>query len=1518
MNFEEIMAFNAPYNERNINTLIEKIKSNCIVPYLGAGMSILFENVYPSWSGFLSSTFVQYFKDSDKEYYHSLNYEEKAQFLCSEMGRITFSDHLKDTFGEKHLEREAIDFIHKSVYMLPVIFENGLLLTTNYDRVIEKIYGLHEKVLTVAHPGHYEALNRSLRDGALLLYKIHGDIAEPETSIILSREQYESAYANPSLIQALQQAYTSKEMLFLGCSITKDRPIELLCEISTAGMRNYTMVPCKAEDVKSRRLELENDYYTQAIIYPDGKHECLRVLLEHIACTVNPQGYERAMERFSDKKSENTNIDLTDEWFISQNRIQIKNLGDRYLPDLNVELNIKNVFDALGRNESFYRLFIEKTDKVLIELKDLQHDSLNENTRKIYDYIKDFNVDSVEPLRIEDILNEADTILHVIDKELSDNYKKLHDEYSGNNQTLQNIIYKLNKAHNILYDYTIYLNSSEISAVNNPYIFLYGEGGIGKSHIIADTIMKRNSDGKKSLLFLGQHFKENNDPFADILKMLELECSSEQLLSKLNQIAEENKTRIIIFIDALNEGSGKKIWKDYLAGMVEKFKIFPWLGLVVSIRSEYVEPLFADNRSLYNQFVQVNHQGFSAMEYDAIKEYFKFYNIQYTDIPFAEQEFRNPLFLRLLCEGYKNNSIDLSSISFTDVYKNYLASINLRISELCEYSRHVNIVEKVINEIVLYKHSTGLGNNLIPLNSAIDIIIDIERRYNIRKPLLDELLSNGVLTQNTNYNNEECIYVTYEKLDDYLFAKLLTKELNSIGIEQFRLKYQKLRVYGDILEALAIALSENAKYELFEIFEEDQRNLNIVSSFCNSLKWRKSDTISQKVIDYINNVVLRSQIGFERLFDVLVLVSSKVGHSLNAERTVEYILSFPMPDRDATFIPLLDNLYYEEGSSINRLLDWCLSKNTKDNVLEGTIQLTAIMLATFLISSNNALRDKTTKALVHLLSGKIGILISVLEKYKDIDDPYIVERLYAVAFGCIVSEQKNDEIENLALYVYHTFFGNEYIYPNMLVRDYAKSIIEYAKYKVPSSSLLSFDVQPPYKSKMPDVPTDDEIKKYKYDYNAPDFKDYYWSQNAILSSMKVEYNRNGEPGGYGDFGRYTFQSYFSNWNGLDYNNLKNIAIKKIFDMGYDVEKHGRYDRRIDGRRYRNDSIERIGKKYQWIALYELAAQVADSFKMEVHTGCYGEKAEVYCAGSYEPNLRNIDPTTLLILPNSDDQKKIHNQLFTFSSTTHNEWLSNFDDLPEFNEIVDLKYQNKDYILLNGWYIWTEEKDLGDKQYQNPQKDMWIQINCYIVKNESYDEAINYLRDKDYIGRWLSEPNDNYYLFNKEYYWSDAYRFYMNPYYCGDEWTEIEKYGNSEGKNIVVLLPSSKYMTERKGDLANDGSSASWYKPCEELFESLDMRYGKENSVLYDSKGEIICFDSSELLGENIGFFIDKELFFKFLENKNYKAFWTILAEKRIIVGDHNQRERFKQPRISGLFTVDKNKKITGNVNLFED
>ena len=70
----------------------------------------------------------------------------------------------------------------------------------------------------------------------------------------------------------------------------------------------------------------------------------------------------------------------------------------------------------------------------------------------------------------------------------------------------------------------------------------------------------------------------------------------------------------------------------------------------------------------------------------------------------------------------------------------------------------------------------------------------------------------------------------------------------------------------------------------------------------------------------------------------------------------------------------------------------------------------------------------------------------------------------------------------------------------------------------------------------------ENIVAYKLDYNSESFRDYHWSQLAILNSMKVEYSRSGQPGGYGDFGRYTFQSYFYAWKQLHPIDLKNTCL----------------------------------------------------------------------------------------------------------------------------------------------------------------------------------------------------------------------------------------------------------------------------------------------------------------------------------------------------------------------------------------
>ncbi len=249
---------------------------------------MLFKDVYPSWSGFLNTTFNNFVDISEKNRFNDMSYEDKADFLYKEIGKLSFSCHLKTTFSQHHLDKEKCEFIDKSAYLLPAIFKKGLIITTNYDKVIEKVYGLYSLILPVAYPGHFEALNGALRNNELLLYKIHGDINETIESIILTTKQYELAYNNPKLTETLKQIYTSKSMLFLGCSLEKDRPIELLCEVSKSGMSNYAIIPCKNEDKKDRRLQLEGDYYTQAIIYPEEKHECVKIILEQIAKIINP------------------------------------------------------------------------------------------------------------------------------------------------------------------------------------------------------------------------------------------------------------------------------------------------------------------------------------------------------------------------------------------------------------------------------------------------------------------------------------------------------------------------------------------------------------------------------------------------------------------------------------------------------------------------------------------------------------------------------------------------------------------------------------------------------------------------------------------------------------------------------------------------------------------------------------------------------------------------------------------------------------------------------------------------------------------------------------------------------------------------------------------------------------------------------------------------------------------------------------------------------------------------------
>ncbi len=1503
---DDIFKFCEPYNEEYINSLIDAIKDNKIVPYIGAGVSIL-NGVYPSWGNFLNDTHREYVKEKeDLENYNKIEtFEEKATFLYERMGKLDFSSHLKKVFSPDKLESVKNQFNEFPISKLPIIFKRNMLITTNYDKVTENIY--HEKHTTpleVYDISHEEVFNRSLREGSLTLFKIHGDISEPTSSIVLTQEQYNKVYDNDgTLSKALEQITKSKSFLFLGCSLDNDRPIDIIGKHSKDGIEHFAVVNCTTEKKQKRRLELQNKLNTFAILYPSGEHHCLNIILEHITKEVNRPEY--LDQGFMDK-----------EWFDTQCKKQITKLGDRYNPQVNIALELNTLFDAIGQNQAFYDQVHQKTHEFLLKFKYIKNDPIIKTISDISSYIKQFLGEQRALFDSNLLQKHIDKLLETLHNTLF-SVKEIEKNKDGTPASKNDTIYYLSRAISATNVYSEFIKSNYIKLYNNPYLLLDGEGGVGKSHLFADIIETRINDSELSLFFLGQEFSENIDPLITFRKMLNINSNSAGLLARLNSIADTKKSRILIFIDALNEGNGKAIWKEQLAGLVKDVKKYPNLGFIASIRSESLRSLFENNTSLKNDFVQVKHEGFSTSTYEAIMRYFAEHHITYSSIPLLIKEFSNPLFLRLFCRAYQNTSISFETITLNDLFTNYLDKINKILSSSCEYDEYANVLQEIVDNFVKYKFKNNNGSNLIELSIANSLINDIRAKYSAKNTLFKELISCGFLTHIESYDGKEYIYITYEKLDDYFYAKLLIAELKVLGIEKFKATYDKLIYYPNVLESLSLVLSESTQYEIFDIIKHEKNEKSfLIDAFCSALHWRSAKSISECTQNIVNQLLKNHN---QELFEALLFLSGKDSHPLNAKYLTTFFKSLKMPDRDSYFISLFDSLYnYNEENAITWLFHFCSQKHT-ESLKNEYIFLHSITIVMFFISPNNKLRDNATRALIELLENRIPLLISVLDYYKNIDDPYVMDRLYAVAFGCIVREDKKDNIVKLAKYTYQEIFEKEEVYTNILVRDYARNIVEFAKVNVASKELLHLNTVPPYKSQFPEIPSDEEIKKYHFDYNNKNNPEYYETQNTILASMDIGSHT------YGDFGRYIFNSYFNSYlndkNKITIDNLHKIAVNKIFDLGYDINKHGYYDRygnhEFRNGRTRNAQFERIGKKYQWIALYELAAQVADRYKLCIKS--YDSEQEdryEYCQGAFEPDLRDFDPT---LITNISKKKQANTVkcLYTNFNIQNDEWINTQADLPDITQLLKVEYCGKQYISLHGHFKWSDKIELGIERYEEEHKDLWLFFNSYIVKEESYNRFIEFLQDKQIWGRTLQEPTENRQIYLREYFWSWSYQYAIKEYYVYNWCPIIDEYKNINVLPLTdedkVLLPVAKYESDRDGDKVLHGETPSIALLCNDIIHTLVLKSkNNSNSCMYNCKNELIYFDGCELFEEREGCYIEEEALLEYLSAKNYKIFWTGMGEKTIY-----DNKDYPMATLSGLFEYKKTKELTGKFKVKE-
>ena len=648
----------------------------------------------------------------------------------------------------------------------------------------------------------------------------------------------------------------------------------------------------------------------------------------------------------------------------------------------------------------------------------------------------------------------------------------------------------------------------------------------------------------------------------------------------------------------------------------------------------------------------------------------------------------------------------------------------------------------------------------------------------------------------------------------------------------------------------------------------------------------------------------------------MISVSVIPNHPFNAFALHKFLSKDSMANRDAWWSSYYLKDPLNGSSAVKRLIDWSWDVNNKDHISDESISLASIALSWFLCTPNRLLRDYATKSLVNLLQHRLHLMVQLLKKFEGVNDPYVYDRLFAVAYGASLRASDTSSISELSEYIYATIFSDkEEIYPHILLRDYARGVIEYSNHLGIS---LSFDmalVQPPYRSQLSkDALTNAALdKKYKFDYDSKDYKKHFGSQNVILSSMTTEYGKG--TGGYGDFGRYTFESSLRHWN-VNAGALSNIAVEWIFEKyGYDVEKHGEFDCNIGYGGRKASALERIGKKYQWIAMYEMLARVSDNVSEFTEQGhWHTNKEQDDYSGPWEPYVRDIDPT-LLIKNTGDINEDIENDFWWINSNhieteiDNEQWVGSNEDVPLGEDLISINDKSGvEWIILEGYPEWAEKRQLGEEKFDKPHKRMWWHIKSYLIKNEDWQECSEWLRKQNYWGNWMPESRSRYEMFQREYYWSPAYTFFQQNYYSGELWRKASK-GDGTGQYDVMVTADS-YMWEEEFDFSKE-KTISFLKPSQHIFEKMSLRYSENDGEFIDINGDVVCFDPSVSFDSKSFLLIKKSTFLDYLKKNNLKVAWTVIGEKQILGGPFSSH--YSHLELNGYFELNEGL-VVGNID----
>ena len=289
---------NIPGNELSLPMLIEQMQTPVgVVPFIGAGMSAPYG--FRQWTLFLGDAAkLAGNTRAIKKRVAEGQYEEAAEDLVLALTPGGFQDLIESYFGDRVLNGTELA---GAIAHIPRL-SNGPLITTNFDRVLERVFQYERCTFeTVVWHDKVNLAVRALERNGTVLLKLHGDWEDADHRVLtLSeyRQHYGEAQAEINFDLPLPQLFkllAVRPLLFLGCNLNEDRTLNILKRVAAdlKTSRHYAVVQKPKSAAKFRaRVQFLATRNIRPIWYPEGEHHRIERLLEYLSEQI-PEAYRR-------------------------------------------------------------------------------------------------------------------------------------------------------------------------------------------------------------------------------------------------------------------------------------------------------------------------------------------------------------------------------------------------------------------------------------------------------------------------------------------------------------------------------------------------------------------------------------------------------------------------------------------------------------------------------------------------------------------------------------------------------------------------------------------------------------------------------------------------------------------------------------------------------------------------------------------------------------------------------------------------------------------------------------------------------------------------------------------------------------------------------------------------------------------------------------------------------------------------------------------------------------------------